>query len=350
MGKKKKLLLLIVIPVVIAVLVVFYQIYRGTQVTPGVVSETSPPVFTPAHSDKAEVRTVTDWYEAVGTVRPRTETRIEAQVAAQVKRVQIKPGDRVSRDQILISLDSRQFSSRLDQAKQAAVAAKAAFTRAEADYNRTQHYFKSHAATAQDMEKAEEILTGARADVLRAEEVVREAQIALGYTTIRAPDAGKVLKRLVEPGDRAAPGKTLLMLETSGMFRLEAHVREGLIKKVAPQTKLKVSIDALGKITEASVEEIIPYADPKTRTFLVKVSLPEMDGIYPGMFGKLLVPVQDHQVVVIPSEAVRRIGQLELVSVKENDTWETRYVKTGKSLGDDVEILSGLSGGETIGY
>jgi RND family efflux transporter MFP subunit len=301
-------------------------------------------------SVKATMRTSTEWYEAVGTVRPRTETRIEAQVPAQVKSVNVKPGDKVKRNQILISLDSRQFTSRLDQARQGAVAAQAAFTRAEAAYNRTRLYFESQAATAQDLERVEEGLTSARAGIRRAQEVVKEAQIALGYTTIRAPGAGRVLKRLVEPGDLAAPGKPLLMLETSGMFRLEAYVREGLIKKVRPQTVLKVSIGALDEFTDATVEEIVPYADPATRTFLVKVSLPRLNGLYPGMFGKLLVPVREHQVVVVPRAAVRRIGQLELVSVKENDTWTTRYVKTGKSMEDEMEILSGLSGGEIVGY
>ena len=350
MGKKKKILLVLLVPFAVAVLVVFYKIYGGTKIAPGVVAGTLPTDYIPVQSAKATVHTTTEWYEAVGTVRPRTETRIEAQVAAQVRSVKVNPGDNVSRNQILISLDSRQFSSRLVQAKQGAVAAQAAFTRAEAAYNRTRLYFESQAATTQDLERAEEELTTARAGILGAQEVVREAQIALGYATIRAPESGKVLKRLVEPGDQAAPGKPLLMLETSGMFRLEAHVREGLIKKVKPQTVLKVSIDVLGQLRDATVEEIVPYADPATRTFLVKVSLPKADGLYPGMFGKLLVPVREQQVVVVPRAAVRRIGQLELVSVKENDTWKTRYVKTGKSLEDVVEILSGLSGGEIVGY
>jgi RND family efflux transporter MFP subunit len=356
---KIKIVVMVLVIVVVAGAVIFFWLSSGSKITPGIVSDSQQNRFKPATTVKAVVRTTTEWYEAVGTVRPRTEIRIEAQVAAQVRAVSVNPGDAavsvnpgdaVRQNQVLIKLDNRRYLSRLDQAKQAAIAAKAGFTRAETEYKRIYTYFQAQAATARDLEKAEEVLTSAKAGIMRAEEVVREAEIALGYTIIKAPETGKVLKRLVESGDLAAPGKPLLILETSGTFRLEAHVREGLIKNVKPKTVLRVAIDALQKSTEATVEEIVPYADPATRTFLVKTSLPDLTGLYPGMFGKLLVPVQEHQVIVIPSKAVRHVGQLELVSVKENDIWQTRYIKTGKTMKEMVEVLSGLSGGETIGY
>jgi RND family efflux transporter MFP subunit len=347
---KIKIVVMVLVIVVVAGAVIFFWLSSGSKITPGFVNDSQQNRFKPATTVKAVVRTTTEWYEAVGTVRPRTEIRIEAQVAAQVRAVSVNPGDAVRQNQVLIKLDNRRYLSRLDQAKQAAIAAKAGFTRAETEYKRIYTYFQAQAATARDLEKAEEVLTSAKAGIMRAEEVVREAEIALGYTIIKAPETGKVLKRLVESGDLAAPGKPLLILETSGTFRLEAHVREGLIKNVKPKTVLRVAIDALQKSTEATVEEIVPYADPATRTFLVKTSLPDLTGLYPGMFGKLLVPVQEHQVIVIPSKAVRHVGQLELVSVKENDIWQTRYIKTGKTMKEMVEVLSGLSGGETIGY
>jgi RND family efflux transporter MFP subunit len=347
---KTKIVVIVLVLAVVAGAAIFFWMSSGSKITPGIVSDSQQNRFKPATTVKAVVRTTTEWYEAVGTVRPRTEIRIEAQVAAQVRAVSVNPGDAVLQNQVLIKLDNRRYLSRLDQAKQAAIAAKAGFTRAETEYKRIYTYFQAQAATARDLEKAEEVLTSAKAGIMRAEEVVREAEIALGYTIIKAPETGKVLKRLVESGDLAAPGKPLLILETSGTFRLEAHVREGLIKNVKPKTVLRVAIDALQKSTEATVEEIVPYADPATRTFLVKTSLPDLTGLYPGMFGKLLVPVQEHQVIVIPSKAVRHVGQLELVSVKENDIWQTRYIKTGKTMKEMVEVLSGLSGGETIGY
>jgi len=107
-------------------------------------------------------------------------------------------------------------------------------------------------------------------------------------------------------------------------------------------------ITTLDRTVTAHVEEIIPYADPKTRTFLVKAILPEMEGIYPGMYGKLLIPFKTTEVVLIPPEAIHRIGQLEMVTVKKGEIREKRYIKTGKIHEGMVEILSGLSGNEIL--
>lgn len=330
----------------------------------------------PTHTATALRETITEWYEAVGTVRPRTETRIESQITAQVVDIKVRSGSKVNRGDVLITLDDRQFLSRRDQsrqglksaeavekqARQAVVAAQAAFAQAEAAYHRTRTYFDAKAATAQDMERAEsdyrqaeaglvqarESIAGAEAGIRHAREVVREAEIALGYTRITAPDAGQVLKRQVEPGDLALPGKPLLSIQTEGTHRLEAQVREGLIGRVARGDTLPVEITTLNRIVDAVVEEIVPYADPQSRTFLVKTGLPAIDGLYPGMFGKLRVPAETREVITIPIGALRKVGQLELVTVKEDDRWVTRYIKTGRHFDDRLEVLSGLDGDEIV--
>jgi len=375
MKNKKNIIILLCS---VSLILVFFAVrfISSTKIAPGKVLVTSKNDVPPKNIGQVSVQTITECYEAVGTIRPVTEASIESQVTAQVLDVKVRPGDKVFKNQLLVSLDNRQLMSRFDQAKQTLktaisgkkqgkqtiIAASAAFTQAESDYKRTKIYFESQAATPQDVEKAEsaylqakatlnrakEALSASESGIKQAEEIVKEAGIALGYTEIRAPESGKVLKRLVEQGDLALPGKPLIILQTTGSLRLEAYVREGLIRKIQPGTFLKVTINTLNET--ATVEEIIPYADPQTRTFLVKALLPRIYGIYPGMFGKLHIPVKDLQVVVIPKIAVRNIGQLELVTVKENNSWKTRFIKTGKTFGDKVEVLSGLSGDETIGW
>ncbi len=353
-----------------------FNFFAGESVPPGRV-EAKDTAAPPAETTQAEVRQVKEWYEAVGTVRPRTEASIEAQVMAQVMDVKVNPGDPVQKDQLLVVLDSRQFDSRLDQAReglksaeaakkqagQSVAAARAAFSQAQADYRRITTYYESQAATEQQLEaarsaylqaeaglkRAREGMAGSDAQIEQAMEVVREAEIALGYTTLKAPEAGEVLKKLVEPGDLALPGKPLLILQTSGNLRLEAHVREGLIDRVRVGDKLPMEIRTQDTPIEATVEEIIPYADPQTRTFLVKAAVPARPGLYPGMFGKLLIPVREHPVVLVPERAIRSVGQLELVTVKEPDGWRSRFIKTGKTIDDKVVVMSGLSGDETIG-
>jgi len=360
---------------------IFFMLYMGGFLTPGKIdpqkSKAVPQNPTePGKVTTAAVQTITEYYEAVGTVRPRTEINIEAQVTGRIVEILVGPGDSVPKEKLLVLLDSREFQARLDQARQgllsvsarkkqarqAVIAAQARYDEARSAFKRVEIYHASEAATVQDLEKAESAFSQARArlgqaqdglreaeaDVQRAEKVVEEAKIALGYTRILASEGGEVVKRLAEPGDLAWPGKPLVVIQTRSALRLEALVREGLIHKISVGEKLQVMVTAANVRLTGTVEEVVPSADPLTRTFLVKVDLPHHEGLFPGMFGRLLVPIEEQTVILVPTRAVKRIGQLELVTVQENGRWEQVFIKTGRKMGDQVEVLSGLQGNEKI--
>lgn len=322
-------------------------------------------------------------HEAVGTVRARTDVSVEAQVTGRVLDVLVRPGDKVADGDRLVVLDGRASQARLDQSLQARqtaasmiaqardglASARAAFDKAESTYRRMRQLGEQRVVTAEEVEQAESAYLQAKAAVGQAEEgvaaaqarsreadkVIREAEIDLEHTAILAREAGEVAKRLVEPGDLAFPGKKLLVLQTGGSLRLEAMVREGLIGRVRVGDRVGVIVSALGEgePLEAVVDEMEPLADPVTRSFLVKARLPEAPGLYPGMFGRLLVPLGEREAVIVPEAAVIRVGQLETVMVRQGDAWQPVHVRTGERVaggeGGMVEVLSGLSGGETVG-
>jgi HlyD family secretion protein len=374
--KKKGLLGLIGALALLALILYTSGFFTPGKIKPGSVVVETPSKFQPMQTAEAEIRNIPETYEAVGTIRPRTETRIEAQVTGKVRKVLVKAGDAVTRGATLVTLEDREFATRLEraehglrsakaareEARQEVAAAEAAYMKAELQYKRIDKLFQDNVVSSRELEQAraeflqaqakmnqsEDGLERAVAGVHQAQKLVEEAQITKNYTVIKAPDDGEVVKRLIEPGDLALPGKPLLILQTARAFRLEAYVREGLISRVRPGEELYVSIDSLGKEVKGMVEEVIPSADPKTRTFLVKVGLPEVMGAYPGMFCRLLVPSGERSAVLIPADAVIRVGQLETVKVRTGDTWQTVYIKTGQTLDGLVEVLSGLEGNETV--
>lgn len=319
------------------------------------------------------------FHEAVGTVQARTDTRVEAQVTGRVSKVLVRPGDKVNPGDELIVLDSRASQARLEGARQAQQtaasmqaqardfldAAKAEFDKSKSTYRRMNQLHEQKVVTAEEVEQAEsaylqakarlgqaqEGLAAAKARVGEAEKVVQEAEIGLGYTTIIAQESGEVARRMVEPGDLAFPGKELLTLQTGASLRLEAMVRESLIGKVRHGDTFEVVIAALGETPsiQAVVDEIEPLADPVTRSFLVKARLPEVPGLYPGMFGRLRIPLGEHETVLVPTDAIRRVGQLDTVMVKSHRGWHSTYVRAGDVYGEKTEILAGLEGDETIG-
>ncbi|MGD8562625.1 MAG: efflux RND transporter periplasmic adaptor subunit [Desulfarculaceae bacterium] len=298
---------------------------------------------------KALVDVLPDFYEAVGTVRPRTEAKVEAQTRARVLKVAVRPGDRVEPGQLLVLLDAKEHSARLGQARQDLKAAKAALDLAESEFGRLSRLFERGAAPKRDLDRVREARQQATASFRRVQKQVEESEVAISYTRITASEKGQVAKRFVDPGDLALPGKPLLILQTGGGLRLEALVREGLIHKVRMGQTLGVLIPAWGKEIQAKVDEIAPSADPQTRTFVVKAVLPAQPGLYSGMFGRLLIPVGKQKVVLAPPEAIKRVGQLEMVLLKKGDAWQQVYVTTGRLIGGKVEVLSGLDGGEILG-
>ncbi|WP_264981039.1 efflux RND transporter periplasmic adaptor subunit [Pseudodesulfovibrio portus] len=340
--------------------------------------DASVPSFKPSATAMAERVPLPRLHEAVGTVKAKTDTRVEAQVTGRVLKVLVRPGDKVNAGETLLVLDSQASQAQLErsiqakssaasmtrQARDVLAAAKAAFAKAESTYKRMNTLFEQKVVTAEEMEKSESAFLQAKAGLGQAEQgvaaaearvreagkVVEEAEIGLGYTTITAQESGEVARRLVEPGDLAFPGKELLSLQTGGSLQLEAMVRESLIGRISLHDKLSVKVTALGgEVLAGEVAEIEPLADPVTRSFLVKVRLPEVPGLYPGMFGRLLVPLGQEEAVLVPERAITRVGQLETVMVRDGDNWLPVYVRTGKNLDGRVEVLSGLSGGETLG-
>lgn len=314
------------------------------------------------------------FHEAVGTVQARSALRIEAQVVARANRIAVRTGDFVRVGQVLVELDDRELRARHAQAREAlnaAVqqqvrarraidAADALFVRSQAQHERIRAFLAAEAATAQEMEQVEAELrqaeagrAQARASLAQAEagvegakRALEQAEVQLDHVRILSPLAGQIVERLVEPGDLAAPGKPLLSLQSASDLRLEALVPEALIERMTPGMDLVVEIG--GRELRGVLEERVPAADSRARSFLVKVGLPGAGGLYPGMFGRLRVPLDARPAVLVPLASVRRVGQLELVRVVEDEQVKTLLVTTGSRVGEDVEVLSGLKGGEIL--
>jgi len=361
-----------------------YTFVAMTLLLPACSSDQTPaveekPAYTPESTVTAERTALPRLHEAVGTVQARTDIRVEAQVTGRVSQVLVRPGDEVKAGDKLLVLDSRASQTRLERSKRAAQtttaltaqagdalnAAQAQFSKAESTYRRMKTLHEQKVVTAEEVEQAESAYLQAQARLGQAKEGVaaakgreeeaakgvQEAEIGLGYTTITAQEDGEVAKRLADPGDLAFPGKELLTLQTGASLRIEAMVRESLIGRVRIGDKLGVLVSALegSGPMDAVVDEIEPLADPVTRSFLVKAKLPEAGGLYPGMFGRLLIPLGDRETVLVPLTTVSRVGQLETVMVQSGDRWESIFIRTGKTHGDRVEVLSGLTGDETLG-
>jgi RND family efflux transporter MFP subunit len=289
--------------------------------------------------------------QAAGTIRAKIETVISSLITATISSIEVWSGDEVKAGEVLIKLDSRELRARVDQAHQAVIAAEVRQAKAEKDFKRVQRIYRADtgAISKAELDRIQAALHSARAELLRLRRQEDQTKTALSYSTLKAPIAGRIVKRYADPGDTARQGEPLLRMYDPGTLRLDANVRESVASHLIEGQSLTAEVDAVNKSYTAVVDEIVPTADPGSRSFLVKVSLTGGSSLYPGMFGRLLIPIGQIEKIYIPNEAVTNVGQLNFVNVKTEQGLSRRYIRLGGRTDENrVEVVSGLAPGEKI--
>jgi RND family efflux transporter MFP subunit len=277
-----------------------------------------PPVK--AQTVALQPQKVPDIYEVVGTVRPKFGATVSPKVMATITAIPVKPGDAVKAGDVLAQLDDREL--------------RAAFERAQGDYDRYKKLLEQGVSTA--------------AEFQAAEERYRVAKAALSHATITAPFDGIVADKLCEIGDLAVPGKPLFTVEQPTDYRLEAYVPERYGGAVPVGATVHVIVEAVGGECDATVGEVIPASDPASRSFLIKVDLHRRKPLKSGLFGRAQIVVGERTGLFVPKTAVRERGQLTFVFIANEGRAQMRLVRLGKTFGDKVELLSGVEAGEKI--
>jgi RND family efflux transporter MFP subunit len=286
--------------------------------------------------------------EAVGAIQARSRIAISPKVSAHVVVIPVRAGQQVRKGDLLVRCDERDLKARLMQAREAIRRAEAERDLAASDHRRDGGLFEKAVIPRAEFDKTDARLKAAAAEVERSKEAVREAEVMRGYAEIRSPADATVIDRFAEAGDLAMPGKTLLTLYARNELWLEAEVRENDAAGLRIGEHYTVEIDARGERMRGPLVEIVPSADSASRTVTVRVGLPKSKNLYPGMFGRLLIPAGEAEYLVIPREALIYAGQLAMVDIVSAGMLRRRAVQPGREFGDEVEILSGLAPGERV--
>lgn len=313
---------------------------------------------------------VPDWLEASGTVQAAQTSQIASQMMGTITQMRVHEGDRVQNQQVLAVLDDTQPRA----AVQGAVAAESSaqndvsgaeseLALAESTMKRYQQLYDKKSVSPQEFDQIKSRYQSAlaRRDMARARQQqasseAARARASLGYAQIRAPFAGLVTEKRADPGTLASPGMPLFTIEDTRSYRLEVTVNEsdiGIVRMggAAPaKPGTPVTIDALGNAElSGKVVQIVPAADPASRSFLVKVQLPADARLRSGLFGRARFSRGERTALVIPASSIVTRGQLPGVYVIDaGQIAALRYVTLGKTTGQQTEILSGLQEGERL--
>ena len=266
---------------------------------------------------------------AVGTIRALHEAVVASKILARVKEVKVKAGQTVKANDELVVLDGADLQARLQQAQAAESGATAKLNQAHTDVERAKRLRAVNSVSQQEFEQANTAYLAAKAELDRAQQAVKEAQILQGYSSIRAPISGVIVDKKVNPGDTVTPGQMLLTMYDRERMQMIATVRESLAMGLEVGQQVAARLDALDLDCHATISEIVPEAQAESRSFQVKVTGPCPPNVYSGMFGRIFIPLGEEEVLVVPPQAVRRVGQLDEVDVVQDGTHCRHVVQLG---------------------
>ncbi|HKY26477.1 MAG TPA: efflux RND transporter periplasmic adaptor subunit [Pyrinomonadaceae bacterium] len=352
------------------------------------------PVLSGLKIETLQTSLVDDYYEAVGTVQAKNRSVIAAKIMGNIVTLHVREGDTVRAGQTLIEIDNRDAGIQLQKtqagmrevqdsleevegsiraAESARAAAQASEKLAKTTLDRYETLFQRRSVSPQEFdevrtkheiakaesERADRLLqvTAARQRQMRAridqaKADIANARVYAGYSRIAAPIDGVVVSKQADVGYMATPGMPLLTIENSASYQLHASVEESTLGTIHLHDRVHVVLEALGNTDViGTVEEIVPRADPATHSYIVKIGLAIAGNIQlrSGLYGKARFVTGQRKILSIPQTAVAQQGQLTGVFVvDQSGVARLRLVKTGKIVGDRIELLSGLNDGEQI--
>jgi RND family efflux transporter MFP subunit len=331
--KKSMITGIVVIAAVIIVLgmgSMLLSVEAGHTNVPRRASALQAPVVT------AEVRTVDDLITAAGALSSKNTSVLSSKVMGRVVVLNVQEGDTVTAGKLLLRIDSGEITAQMIQAQ-------AAYNNAKLQYDRIKSLFDAKASTQMEMDQA-------TLGLQTAEAGLKAAQAMESYTNITAPIPGQIVEKRINLGEMAMPGQPVLRIEDNRNLRLEATVRESDLMHIHAGTSVKVRIDAMpGRELRGRVAQVVPAADVRTHSFLVKIDIPAEKGLITGMYGKAFFSTGRRQAILVPKSAVVEMSGITGVYVVGAENKAIfQMVQLGGDQGSAVEVLTGLKAGARI--
>lgn len=316
-----------------------------TKIEPGEIANS-----TPYKGETLSVkRSIISTHEDVSaTIHSKQTTQVAARILAPIRSIYVKAGDLVKKGDLLIELDNRNNRANVAQSKENTRAINASLVQAKSHHLRIKHLFSKDSATKAQLEQASANYLSLKAQLASARQKLQSSLTTSSYSQIKAPFSARVIDRFAEPGDLASPGIKLLTLYDPTALRIEAHIRESLALTLKIGQQLKTFIPAMNKTIQATIEEIVPAANPGARSFLIKASIVHDDKLLPGMFVKISIPSGKTELMLIPENYIKQMGQLDVTWVLEDNVAIRRFIRIGNKSGDKVQVISGLNPGDKL--
>ncbi|HOZ75215.1 MAG TPA: efflux RND transporter periplasmic adaptor subunit [Flavobacterium sp.] len=291
---------------------------------------------------------------ASGKIEAENSANISTRMMGYVTKVNVKVGQKVAAGQPLVSINNSDLQAKKAQVDASVLQANAAYNNTKKDYDRFVALFAQQSASQKELDDMTSRYEMARAALEGAKQMRNEVQAQFSYANITAPFAGVVTNTFVKEGDMANPGMPLLSIEGASRLQVTAMVAENDITQIKSGMAAKVLVKSTGESLAGKVAEVSLSARNTGGQFLVKVNLEKTPAtVLSGMFVNVQFPVAGAKTttatatVMVPKSALVSKGQLTgIYTIGSGNTAILRWLRLGKTMGDQVEVLSGLAANE----
>ncbi len=291
---------------------------------------------------------------ASGTIEAAQTANISTRVMGRITNIYVKTGDKVAKGQLLARVWDEDIRAKRAQADAMIAEAEGAYVSTQKDHERFTNLYKQQSATAKELDNVVLQYNSAKARLNAAKQMKNEVNAMLSYSSLTAPFAGVVIQKLAEEGSIASPGMPILTIEQDGILQVSASVAESDIVDVNLGDIATVTVKSTGKTFEGKITQVNPSSQFTHGQYVVKISVPDIakKDVYSGMFTSVSIPLKEkHRVksdaVLVPASAIVTRDELTgIYTVNATNLAMLRWVRLGKSFGDKVEIIAGLSKNE----
>ncbi|MBO1927689.1 efflux RND transporter periplasmic adaptor subunit [Thiomicrorhabdus sp. 6S2-11] len=312
------------------------------------VAPQSEPQTLAAEVHNVELGTVPLTAVVPGAVVADQKAHIASRLMGYIKGLEVEVGDKVKRGSLLFSIDSTDIQSQIAQAQSAYSQAEAALQDAKLDYDRFSQLFKEDSVSKQQFDKIRLQYAVAQENLAAAKSGLNQARSQLNYANVRAPFSGVVVQKMATAGDLAAPGNPVVVIENLTSLSVQTQVAGELYAVLRNGDEASVLIDGQAEPMVGTIYTLVSAADPKTRTHTVKLSLPAVKNINSGTFARISFKRGERQAMMVPQSAIANRAGIDGVFIVQDGKAMFNMVRTGITMGDMVEIQSGLDLGEQV--
>ena len=293
-----------------------------------------------------------------GQIEASQMVNISTRMMGFITGINVKVGDHVNKGQLLVTISNDDIKAKKAQTEAMIAEAEAAYNNAKKDLDRFNNLYKQQSASAKELDNINLQFNSSKSRLEASNQMRNEVNAMMNYSQLTAPFSGIVSQKMMDAGSMASPGMPILTIEQAGVLQVSASVPENSIQQIQLGSNATIQIQSADKTFQSTISQINPSSQFTGGQFIVKIKIPEtvQKGLYAGMYANISIPIKNAQVkntnedaVLVPLSVIENKNQLTgLYTISSSNHALLRWVRLGKTYGDNVEVLSGLEKNENF--